>query len=184
MAEEEKVRIESENSDSGMEANTEETFAEGSVSETEKALRAELEELKDKYLRLLAEFDNFKKRQAKLQQESFEAFGDIIFCGILEILDNFERALASGSDHEGFRKGVELIYKQLKDLLSSYGVEEMSCKGKPFDPLEHEAISTVASEDEGKIVEVLQKGYKRRGRVIRPSRVVVGVKEKETGNNK
>ncbi len=145
-------------------------------------IQAELEEWKDKYIRLLAEFENFKKRQEKLQRESFESFADILLCGFLDIFDDLERALGAGSNDESFRKGVELIYKKMKDFIASYGVQEVSCKGEKFDPLVHDALSVYESNDDsmdGIIVDVLQKGYRRGNRVIRPPKVIVGVKKKD-----
>lgn len=144
-------------------------------------LQTELDEWKDKYIRLLAEFDNYRKRQEKFQKESFESFADVLLCGVLEVVDDFERALALPSSDESFRSGVELIYKKMKDFLASYGVEEFQCKGEKFDPLMHEALSVCeVDRDDGDnvIVDVLQKGYKRGCRLIRAPKVVVGVKKK------
>lgn len=139
------------------------------------ALEEELKNEKDKYMRLFAEFDNFRKRTAK---EKTEAYGDSAAKTISELLpaiDNFDRALDTPCTDENFKKGVEMIFTQMTDILSKLGVSEIEALGKPFDPNLHNAIKQVESEDgESDVVcEVFQKGYKLGDRIIRHSMVAV-----------
>ena len=135
------------------------------------------DEFQDKYLRTLAELENFRKRQIRIQKESYDAFADSLFNQILPIIDNLERALANSSKDSHLREGLELIYKQMNKLLSNYGIEEISCHLQPFDPMSHEPIITkpTTTDNEGKILEVCEKGYKRGSRIIRAPKVIVGV---------
>lgn len=133
------------------------------------------EELNDKYLRLFAEFDNYKKRTSK---EKLETFSDATAKTVLEILpvvDNFERALATETTDTEWRKGVEMIFTQLCDIIKKLGIEEIKAQGEQFNPEFHFAIKQVEDENAGEneIVEVLQKGYIMGDKVVRHSMVVV-----------
>ncbi len=144
--------------------------------------RKEAEEYKDKYLRLAAEFDNYKKRQNRIFDEMVSAAQDALLHRVLSILDNFERALESMKDEvdkETVIEGVELIYKQLQDLLEAEKIIEICPVGECFDPNVHEAVSVIPCEEDEKVVEVIQKGYKRGDRLVRPARVIVGKTQDE-----
>lgn len=134
-------------------------------------------EMKDRMLRLAAEFDNYKKRTSKEMDNIYlDAKCDTVK-NVLPVMDNFERALESSvcDDCSSYKQGVELIYKQLKDILISMGVEEIKALGEKFNPDMHNAVMHVEDENAGanEIVEVFQKGYKLNDRVIRYSMVKV-----------
>ncbi len=143
-------------------------------------LAAQTKELEDRYLRLAAEFDNFRKRTARDFQTIVKSANERLILEILGLWDNFERALSnSAGNAESFRQGVELIAGQLSALLKKEGVEELKVDGQPFDPSTSEAIAHLESErPEGEVLQVLTKGYSLGGRVIRPARVTVSKGEK------
>ncbi len=150
------------------------------LKEELESLRKEKDELYDKYLRLNAEFENFRKRMQKEAERFKELANEAIIKELLLVVDNFERALqsAEGGSTEGFVEGVKLIYKQLKDVLSRFGVEEIEAVDREFDPNLHEAIMQVDHEEKDNIVvQEVQKGYKLKGKLIRPSKVVVARKK-------
>lgn len=141
-------------------------------------VRDELEEAKDKYLRALADFDNYRKRVAREKEQYIQCANEELIRNLLEVVDNLERALeASGknTDYEALAKGVELTLQRLKDVLSGEGLCHIECLGLPFDPNYHEAV--MALEKEGAeaetVIDETQKGYTLKGKVIRPSKVVV-----------
>jgi molecular chaperone GrpE len=139
---------------------------------------ARIDELNDKYLRLAAEFDNYKKRNARQYEYMVNSATDRILVSILEVVDNFERALGAAeesAEFKSFKEGTELIYQHLQDLLTKEGVAEIKAVGEKFDPNLHEAMMQTASDeyDEGIITEEMLRGYKRNGRVLRHSKVVV-----------
>jgi molecular chaperone GrpE len=144
-------------------------------SETEK-LKAERDALLDRLARLQAEFENARRRAAREQQEYREyAIADAVK-SLLPILDSFERALhVSASDGNDIRPGVELIYKQLQDSLAKLGVNPIPAKGQTFDPHLHQAIEMVDTEEaqDHQVLEELQRGYKLKDRLLRPSMVKV-----------
>src|ERR1700693_2798312 len=156
-----------------MESPSSAPLAEG--SELEK-VRAERDMLVVRLARLQAEFENARKRTAREQQDFREyAVADAIKA-LLPSLDSFERALqTSRSDKSEFRSGVELIYKQLQDALQKLGLRAIPAKGEPFDPHLHEAIEMVETSDaaDHQILEELQRGYKLKDRLLRPSMVKV-----------
>ena len=130
---------------------------------------------KDKYLRLLAEYDNFRKRSI---QEKLNAFSDATAKAALEVIsviDNFERAMAAECTDENYKKGVEMIYGQFLEVIKKLGVEEIDALGKEFDPNLHNAVSQVEDESFGEntVSQVYQKGYKLGDKVIRCAMVVV-----------
>ncbi len=145
------------------------------------SIRAEyeqkLKEQEDQFLRLAAEFDNFRKRTARQFENMTIASVERIVLPLLEVVDNFHRALeaASSENGESVKKGMELIYQQLQDVLKREELEEIEAVGKPFDPNLHDAIMQVESDeyDEGIVVQELLKGYKLKGKVIRHARVAV-----------
>ncbi|MBD5146049.1 MAG: nucleotide exchange factor GrpE [Ruminococcus sp.] len=130
---------------------------------------------KDKYLRLLAEYDNFRKRSVK---ERLDASADATAKAALEVIsviDNFERAMAAECSDESYKKGVEMIYGQFTEVIKKLGVEEIDALGKEFDPNLHNAVSQVEDENFGEntVSQVYQKGYKLGDKVIRCAMVVV-----------
>ena len=165
------------------------TELENKITELEAQLseiKAESKDNFDKYLRSEAEFQNLKKRTEKEKDDTRKYALQEAITGILNVLDHIERAVKAykDSDKETLNrneviKGMELIYKDLKDVLRSHGLCEIECIGKEFDPYYHEALATVCLEDkeDNTIVEEFQKGYILNERVIRPSRVKVTKKE-------
>lgn len=148
----------------------------------EKALeeeRAKCTELNDKYLRLQAEFDNFRKRTAKEKLDLTVTASENVIKDILPVLDDFERALQNmeKNGNEADMQGVTLIFNKLKDTLKKKGLEEIEAMDAEFNTDEHEALTLIPAPDEehkGKVLDVIQKGYKLNGKVIRFARVVVG----------
>lgn len=138
---------------------------------------AQFEEMKNKTLRLAAEFDNYKKRSAREMENIYTDVKCDTVKNILPVIDNFERALtASVCDNcTSYKEGVQLIYKQLIDILTSLGVEEINALGEQFNPDLHNAVMHVEDENAkaSEIVEVFQKGYKIDNKVIRYSMVKV-----------
>ena len=138
------------------------------------ALKGELAELSDKYLRLAAEYDNFRKRTAKERENLFaDAYADALAV-FLPVLDNLERA-AQFADGESVAKGVAMTLKGISDTLDRMGITEIEAEGKPFDPAVHNAVLHVEDESVGEstVVEVLQKGYRKGDRVLRYAMVKV-----------
>ena len=155
--------------------NTDEQEPEAAEESAEEKLQKELDEQKDKYLRLLAEYDNFRKRSAKERLELMEtAKGDAV-SEILPVLDNFERALDTETQDEAYKSGVEMIFKQFGDALSKLGVEVIDPTGQEFDPNIANAVNQIEDENLGEnvVAQTFQKGYKVGGRVIRYAMVVV-----------
>ena len=142
-------------------------------------LKEKYDELNDKYLRLFSEFDNYRKRTAKEKIELSKTASESIMVDLLPILDDFERAIQTMENKEtdANYEGVVLIYNKLKRTLEQKGLEEINAQGATFDTDEHEALTNVPVGDEsqkGKVLDVIQKGYKLNGKVIRYARVVVG----------
>ena len=148
----------------------------------EKALeeeKAKYAELNDKYLRLFSEFDNFRKRTAKEKLDLTVTASENVIKDILPVLDDFERALQNmeKNGNEADLQGVTLIFNKLKDTLRKKGLEEIVAMDAEFNTDEHEALTLIPAPDEskkGKVLDVIQKGYKLNGKVIRFARVVVG----------
>lgn len=137
---------------------------------------AELAEKENRYLRLQADFENFRRRTRQEKEELAAVVTQNLLKDLLPFLDNFERALAAGGNDEGgLRAGVEMMYKQLVEALKKEGLEYIETKDKPFDPNFHQAVMRVedSEKEDGTIVAELQKGYMVKGRVIRPSMVQV-----------
>ncbi len=138
----------------------------------------EMARLQELYLRKLADFENYRKRQEREMSEfrQYAAAGIVRDC--LPVLDNLERALAAPTGgEESVREGVGLVLRQFRDVLARHGLEEVDPDGEPFDPALHEAIQRRESPDVGEntVVEVFQKGYVLNGRLLRPAMVVVAV---------
>ena len=145
------------------------------LQEENEKLAASVKEKDDKYLRLQAEFQKFRRRTGEEKDNLSDVVTQSILKDMLPLLDNFERALASDKDTEGFHKGVEMIYKQMGEALKKHGLEYIDTKGKKFDPNFHQAVMRVQNPEleDDMIAAELQKGYMARGRVIRPSMVQV-----------
>ncbi len=148
------------------------------LSEELDRVQAEMEDTKDKFLRGLADFDNYRKRVARERAQFTKCANEDLIKQLLDVVDNIERALNAASDSgdpEGFKKGIELIYEHLKGILTKEGLCPIVCLGEPFDPNYHEAVMALEKEghESDKVVEEIQKGYMLDGRVIRPSKVVV-----------
>ncbi|MCP2519006.1 nucleotide exchange factor GrpE [SCandidatus Aminicenantes bacterium Aminicenantia_JdfR_composite] len=146
-------------------------------------LKKEKEELNDKYLRKLAEFDNLRKRLEREKSEYYQYALSEFLKELLNVVDNFERALSNPSPEngEGFRRGVELIYKQLLDILLKAGVKPIEAKNKEFDPRYHQALDKEESDEvESPIIgEEFQKGYLLFNRLLRPALVKVIIPKKK-----
>ena len=137
--------------------------------------KEEYDELDDRYKRILAEFENHKKRSQKERDNLYNSIlGDIVEV-MLPILDNLENAAKIETKDEEYKKGIELVLKQFKDTLKSKGVEEIKALGETFDPEVHEAVSSIQDDTKGEkeIVQEYRKGYKIGTKVIRHSMVVV-----------
>lgn len=169
--------IQDENPDKTGAEGDHEAPAESIASELEARIK-QIEELNSRYLRLLADFDNFRKRAAREKQDFYNNALEDVILQLLPVLDNFERALARRENSEasnGFLEGFEMIFRQFMGVLEKLGLSEIDALGKPFDPYFHNAVMKAPSEEheENTVIEVLQKGYKLKDKVIRPSMVKV-----------
>lgn len=150
-----------------------------SEDEIEK-LKAEVQELKEKYLRQVAEFDNFRKRTAKERLELIQTAGKEVIGSLLEVLDDCDRAekqLQTSNDVAAIREGVQLVFTKLKNTLQSRGLKPMQSVGTEFNPDQHEAITEIPAATEamkGKVVDEVEKGYYLNDKIIRFAKVVVG----------
>jgi molecular chaperone GrpE len=143
-------------------------------------LKEELQLANDKYLRLYAEFDNFRRRTIKEREEARKMEGKDLIVSLLPVLDDFDRALRSmqnATDLTPVKEGVELIQQKLKNTLTQKGLKEMESIGKPFDPELHEAVTNIPApneESKGKVVDEMEKGYFLNDKVARFAKVIVG----------
>lgn len=149
----------------------------GASAELEK-LRAESEEYQQRLLRTQADFDNFRRRTVKEKEELGKYASAKLITELLPVIDNFERALSSAgesTDASSYTKGVEMIFRQLEGVLKAEGLTPMEAEGQPFNPEFHQAIMQVESDEheEGVVVEVVQKGYLLKDKVLRPAMVKV-----------
>lgn len=160
----------------------EETCEEASDDEQQKEADGESQQtdpeeeaLNIKYLRLMADFQNFKRRAEKEKSDIYAFANEKIISELLNVIDNFERALDAGDASDSFYQGMEMILKQLLGVLEKAGASEIKALGEDFDPNFHNAVMMEDSSeyDSGKVTEVLQKGYILNNRVIRPSMVKV-----------
>ena len=137
--------------------------------------KAEIEEKDDRLKRLMAEFDNFKKRSQKERDLLYNSLISDIFQNLLPVIDNLEKAVSAKTEDENYKQGVEMVLKQFKDVLEANGIKEIEAVGKTFNPEFHEAIGTVADEKLGvqEIKEEYRKGYIIGDKVIRHSLVIV-----------
>ncbi len=137
--------------------------------------KEQLEDQEDRLKRLMAEFDNFKKRSSKEREGLYNSLISDIITSLLPVIDNLEKAVSVKTEDEAYKQGVELVLKQFKEVLTANGVQEIEAVGMPFDPEVHEAVGMVTDETLGEkiIKEEYRKGYKIGSKVIRHSMVVV-----------
>lgn len=157
------------------EKNEEVTENEKTANQQEVVPKLEYDELDDRFKRVYAEFENYKKRSSKERQTLYNSIlGDVVEA-MLPVIDNLENAVKVETQDENYKQGVELVLKQFKDVLASKGVQEIPALGETFDPSIHEAVSSVQDDTKGvqEIVQEYRKGYKIGSRVIRHSMVVV-----------
>ncbi|MGN0659133.1 MAG: nucleotide exchange factor GrpE [Emergencia sp.] len=164
-------------SDAEETAETEENAdAEAESEETEQETPSEEDEaLNTKYLRLMADFQNYKRRTEKEKSDIYAYANEKLVTQLLDVIDSFERALMHESADESFAEGMRMIFRQLTGVLEKAGLEEINALGEDFDPNFHNAVMTEdnADYDSGKVTEVMQKGYLLNKKVIRPSMVKV-----------
>ena len=157
--------------------SAEDTSAEDASAEDASTESDELAAANDKFLRLVAEFENFKRQAARREIETRERAARNVIEDLLPVLDNFERAVEAArtsDDIAGVRMGVEFIAQQFRDTLKGHGVEAIETQGQPFDPTKHDALEEIESEHPaGTIVNEAQRGYLYKGQVMRASRVRV-----------
>lgn len=143
-------------------------------------LQADLQEMKEKYLRQVAEFDNFRKRTAKERLELIQTAGKDVIVSMLDVVDDFERAdkmMQKSEDVAAIKEGVQLVFSKLKNSLTSKGLKPMQTIGTEFNPDQHEAITEIPAPKEdlkGKVVDEVVKGYYLNDKIIRFAQVVVG----------
>jgi len=170
--------------DATAEANADEAAKDAKSEEqaptesAEDVLKAELAAANDRTLRLMAEFDNFRRRSAKEQLDLIETANGKLLEKLSEVQDNFERAFAAenkAKDLEAFEKGMQMIYNQFSKVLTDAGLEQIDPTGKEFDPNMHEALMQQPSETipEGHVVTVFQKGYKLKNKILKTAKVIV-----------
>ena len=137
--------------------------------------KVQIDETEDRLKRVAAEFDNYKKRSSKEREGLYNSLIADIVSSFLPVIDNLEKAVEAETQDEEYKKGIELVLKQFKDVLTSKGVTEIEAVGKTFDPEIHEAVSSVQDETKGEkeIVQEYRKGYMIGNRVIRHSMVIV-----------
>ncbi len=150
------------------------------------SLETDVEEWKDKYLRSMADFDNFRRRSQEEKSDWIKRASEKLALSICDVLDNFDRALMQLNEdqkEDSFVKGIILIDQQLKNALEREGVKRIEALGKDFDPNFHEALAHVPSDyEEGKVAAIIQNGYLMNDKLIRPVRVAVSSQKQE--NNK
>ncbi len=151
--------------------------AEETQEKAEEKTEEKADDGNEKYVRLMAEFQNYKKRVAKEKNDIREYATEKLVMELLPVLDNFERALAASAEDDpaGYAKGMELIFTQMVTELQKSGLAEVEAEGQDFDPTKHNAVMTEENEEleSGKVSKVLQKGYALNDKVIRPSMVAV-----------
>ncbi len=143
-------------------------------------LKAEKAELNDRFLRLFSEFDNYKKRVSKEKLDLISTASEKVLVSLLPVIDDFERAIAANEkvdDVDSIKEGFNLIYNKLVQMMKRFDVEEIQAKGEDFNTDFHEAVTHFPAqkeEDKGKVIDVTEKGYKLKDKVIRYAKVVVG----------
>ena len=166
----------SENHESELEQKKEDV--QESLEEQIESVRNENKTLNDRYLRLMAEFDNYKKRTSRDYERMVETANERLMLELVEVRENFERALKAGmqgGEFQSFLEGMELIFSKFIEILKKHGLEAFGEQGEPFDPQVHDALMKVEKEQipEDHIGEVFEKGYKLNDRVIKHAKVIV-----------
>ncbi len=142
-------------------------------------LLQQLDEMKDKYMRMVAEFDNYKKRSIREKLDFMKSAAQDTLSALLPVLDDFDRAkkFAEGKENAAWDTGVDLVYQKLYTVVRNKGLEPMDATGEAFDPELHEAITEIPAPTEemkGKVVDTVEKGYRLNDKIIRHAKVVVG----------
>ncbi|WP_304065014.1 nucleotide exchange factor GrpE [Pedobacter glucosidilyticus] len=176
---EKEVREEIEQVNEARQNQVDENIATDEISEVDK-LKDEVASLNDKYIRLYAEFDNYKRRTTKERIDLLQTAGRDVIVSLLSVLDDFERAakaMETAQEVEPVKEGVNLVHHKLKSLLVQKGLKEMEAKGQTFDAEIHEAITNIPAPSDdlkGKVIDEVEKGYYLNDKVIRFAKVVVG----------
>ena len=172
-----------ENVENSVEENVENIQDKGQIGENGDSelqkVTAQLEEQKEKYVRLFAEFDNFKRRNAKERMELIQTAGKEVIVSLLDVLDDCERAekqIQNTNDIEQIKEGVQLVFNKLRSNLTAKGIKPMNSVGSDFDVEKHEALTEIEAGEEkkGKVVDEVVKGYYLNDKLIRFAKVVVG----------
>lgn len=167
-----------ENASAKADNSADEMTAEPTIEEQLEAAKKEVEQYKDKYLRAVAEFDNYRKRTLKEKAELLLNGSEKAVCAFLPILDDFERAIADKTeDVNAIKEGVQIIFNKFNKTLESLGVKKIETEGKDFDVDFHEAVAMVpgmGDDKKGKVIDCVQTGYQLNDKVIRHAKVAVG----------
>jgi molecular chaperone GrpE len=158
--------------------NTNETEAQEAAVETVDDLKAEIKNWNDRYLRLMAEFDNYKKRSSREYQALVDSANERLMTDLVEVRENFERAVKNGeksTDYNVLFDGVKLIFSKFDTVLAKYGLEIFGASGDEFDPMIHDALMKAAHNDipEDHVADIYERGYKLKGKVMKHARVIV-----------
>ena len=167
-----------ENASAKADNSADEMTAEPTIEEQLEATKKEVEQYKDKYLRAVAEFDNYRKRTLKEKAELLLNGSEKTVCAFLPILDDFERAIADkAEDVNAIKEGMQIIFNKFNKTLESLGVKKIETEGKDFDVDFHEAVAMVpgmGDDKKGKVIDCVQTGYQLNDKVIRHAKVAVG----------
>lgn len=167
-----------ENASAKADNSADEMTAEPTIEEQLEAAKKEVEQYKDKYLRAVAEFDNYRKRTLKEKAELLLNGSEKAVCAFLPILDDFERAIADKTeDVNAIKEGMQIIFNKFNKTLESLGVKKIEAEGKDFDVDFHEAVAMVpgmGDDKKGKVIDCVQTGYQLNDKVIRHAKVAVG----------
>lgn len=167
-----------ENASAKADNSADEMTAEPTIEEQLEAAKKEVEQYKDKYLRAVAEFDNYRKRTLKEKAELLLNGSEKAVCAFLPILDDFERAIADKTeDVNAIKEGMQIIFNKFNQTLESLGVKKIETEGKDFDVDFHEAVAMVpgmGDDKKGKVIDCVQTGYQLNDKVIRHAKVAVG----------
>ena len=164
-----------ENKNDNINVETQENNAQKELETKLCEKQKELDEANDRYKRMYAEFENYKKRSAKERETLYNSIMSDVVTSLLPVIDNLEMALNAQTEDSNYKQGIELVYKQFMSTMEKNGVEQIKAEGETFDPSLHEAVSSVIDENLGEkeIKQDLRKGYKIGNKVIRHSMVVV-----------
>lgn len=173
-------KIQQEEINETVESTTEENVETTENQSEEEADKAKIAELNEKYVRLYSDFDNYRKRTIREKADIISNASAEVIKDLLPVLDDFERAIANNENMEegdSIKEGFQLIYNKFKNILVAKGLESMEAKGNVFDPELHEAITNIpapSDEMKGKVVDVIERGYMLKGKMLRYAKVVVG----------